>query len=114
MKLFTTLFFLFSGSCFSGSLAIAQSKMVCVSWMDHKIEIKETDISEYATAHIEFDQDDWSYTADLFEGKLNYLTVEYKPLKLSTTSRSLQYPLNHLSHALEIDGKQATVDCDMR
>ena len=92
----------------------AQSKLVCVSWMNLETEIQETQINEYAMANIHYEKDDWSYTADVMEGKLNYLTIEYKPLKIATTSRSLEYPLNHLANAVEISEKKSTVDCDLR
>lgn len=99
---------------FFGIFSWAQNKLVCVSWMDYQTQIREVPLSEYETGTIVYDQGDWAYSVDVMEGKLNYLTVEFKPLKLSTTSRSMEYPLNHLSNAVEIDGKQATVDCDLR
>ena len=114
MNKFITKFLSLSAFLFASSALAQQTQMVCVSWMDHKTEIQESDISEYATAHIDFTQGDWSYSADMIEGKLNFLTVNYLPLKLSTTSRSLEYPLNHIANAIEIDGNQASVDCDLR
>ncbi len=94
--------------------ASAATKLACMSWMNYEIEFREAPLSEYETAHIQHDQGDWAYTADVFEGKLNYLTVHYKPLKVDATSRSLNFPLTHLSNSFEIDGKQASVDCDLK
>ncbi len=110
MKSITTLL----GILFFSVLTFAQTKMVCVSWIEKKTEIREAQLNEYALATIHYTQGDWGYVADVIEGKLNYLTVEYKPLSLSSTSRASAYPLNHLGNALEIDGKQVTVDCDLR
>ncbi len=101
-------------SIFISSFAFAQQKMVCVSWMDYKVEIIETPVTEYATATINHDQGDWAFTADYFEGRFNYLTIYYKPLKINSTSRATVYPLESLSIAFEVDGKQASVDCDIR
>lgn len=102
------------GVLFLGIFASAQTTLICVSWMDQQTQINEIALSEYEAGMILYDQGDWAYSADVMEGKLNYLTIEFKPLKLFTTSRSLEYPLNHLSNAVEISGRQATVDCDLR
>lgn len=99
---------------FVSSLAFANQTMVCVSWMGLKLKIEEAVVSEYATSSIQFDQGDWAYTADYMEGKFNYLTIFYKPLQISSTSRSLGYPLDKLSNAVDIQGHKATVDCDIR
>ncbi len=90
------------------------TKLVCISWMDLKTEIQEVPINEYAMAEINFVQGDWSYHADVIEGKLNAINLMYQPLEIETQADADVYPLDRLSTSLIIHDSKATLDCDIR
>ena len=101
---------------FGASFAFADqpTKLVCVSWMGLKTDIQESPIDEYAMAEINFVQGDWSYHADVIEGKLNAINLRYKPLEIETQADADVYPLDHLSTSLMIRETKVTLDCDIR
>ncbi len=95
-------------------LIMGPTKLVCLSWMDLKVEMREQVISEYAMGEINFTQGEWAYHADVIEGKLNVVNLIYKPLELSTQASAQSFPLNSLSTSLNIGSKRATLDCEIR
>lgn len=104
----------FSFAKSNDEIILGPTKLVCISWMDLKVEIKEQSISEYAMGEINFVQGDWSYHADVIEGKLNALNLKYAPLDLETQSFADSFPLNRLSASLSVHGKKASLDCEIR
>ena len=102
----------FADSC--DALITGPSKLVCISWMGHQTEIKEQAITDYATAEINFTQGDWSYHADVIEGKVNAINLMYKPLDLETQADADVFPLNRLGTSLTVRGSKATLDCEIR
>lgn len=97
-----------------GAKADETTKLVCISWMSLKSDIQEMPINEYAMAEINFTQGDWSYHADVIEGKLNAINLRYKPLNIETQADADAFPLNNLATSLTIGENKATLDCDIR
>jgi hypothetical protein len=82
--------------------------------MGLQTEIKEAPINEYAMASISYEQGDWAYEADVIEGKLNSLTLYYRPLKLASGARSEAYPLEELTTELVVGNSKSNVSCVLR
>lgn len=102
------------GAASAGDLIQGPQKLVCVSWFDYKTQITEQDVSEYAMASIQFTQGDWSYSADVIEGKLNSIEIQFQPLEIFTHTHSMEFPLNTLQAALRVKDRPASVECDIR
>ena len=82
--------------------------------MGLQTSVHETPLTESATAQLQYETEDWAFSADALEGKPNSLELTYKPQGVSARARSVTYPLTHLGVELEINHSKNTVDCDVR
>lgn len=88
--------------------------LFCISWMDLKTDLFEQKLNEYAMAEIQHQEGDWKFYADVIENRLNSLKLENTKAQVFSSSHSTDFPFEHLSLRLEVEGRPATVDCELR
>lgn len=86
----------------------------CMSLINTKILFHEVRLNEYAMAQIDYQNQDWSFSVDVIENRLNSLVLENSKTQSKASTHSIDSGLRHLHLRLDTDGKYATVDCELK
>lgn len=87
---------------------------LCTSLIDKKIDQQVVQLNEYAMAQISFQKNDWSYTADVIENRLNSLILENTKASSKASIHSIDSSVLHFHVRLDISNSYATVDCELK
>ncbi len=88
--------------------------LYCVLWALPKTDLKQIQIGRDGRAEMAAQIQDWKFSASVMDEGLSSVEIHHLKSKAKAQALSVQKdPLQTLSVRIDVDGKQASLDCEI-